>query len=615
MTQRAEPRAVYQERCRRLAAERDEAARRSRVASTLRLVAFLAAVGLGVLWEVRGGALAVAGTLVSAASFVGLVVWHGRVRRAERWYETLRTLNEEGLHRLDRAWAALPARPAPDPIGGHAYAEDADVFGTPALAQLLGPAGTPAGRRTLADWLLSPADVAEVAARQPAVAELAPLLDLRDEVAAHGRASGEVAAADIARFLEWAEDGSSGHVTPALRVFAWVVPACTVTLLAAHIAGWIDRAWWLLPVAVAAAVTFGAGRAMDRTLRRAFGREGMFTAYPELLAAVCSAPLHAPRLRRLQAALTADGLRADRLVHRLRQLMHLADIRQSGSLYVPIQLLTLWDVHVLAAVERWRRAAGPHVRGWLSAVGEFEALAALATLAHDEPEWCFPEITDGQEARLEASGLAHPMLPPGRVPNDVGIGPPGTFLLVTGSNMSGKSTLLRALATNVVLGLAGGPVCARALRMPVLSLQTSIRVTDSVVRGVSYFMAQLQRMKQVVQAAEAAAVGEVRVLFLLDEILQGTNSAERRIAATRVIRHLVDTGALGAVTTHDLELASEPALTDDLVAVHFTETVRGEGAGAVMSFDYRLRPGVATSTNALALLRMVGLDAAGARAD
>jgi DNA mismatch repair ATPase MutS len=201
------------------------------------------------------------------------------------------------------------------------------------------------------------------------------------------------------------------------------------------------------------------------------------------------------------------------------------------------------------------------------------------------------------------------MLPPAtRVDNDVAVGPPGTVLLVTGSNMSGKSTLLRAIGLNTVLALAGGPVCARALRMPVVDLRTSIHIEDSLVRGVSFFMAQLQRMKEIVSAADASSSSNgIRVLYLLDEILQGTNTAERRIAATRVIRHLIDRGAIGAVTTHDLEIATDPALIAAADPVHFTETVEGAGGGATMSFDYLLRPGVATSTNALKLMEIVGL--------
>jgi DNA mismatch repair ATPase MutS len=207
-----------------------------------------------------------------------------------------------------------------------------------------------------------------------------------------------------------------------------------------------------------------------------------------------------------------------------------------------------------------------------------------------------------------ARALGHPLIAEGRrVHNDVRVGPPGTFLLVTGSNMSGKSTLLRAIGVNTVLALAGAPVCARELDVPVVDLRTAIHVQDSLADGVSFFMAQLQRVKEIVAAADHARQSNVPVLYLLDEILQGTNTAERRIAATRVIRHLLDAGAIGAVTTHDLELADAPQLANTFEPVHLRETVTADGEGAALSFDYKLRPGIATSTNALRLMEIVGL--------
>ena len=245
-----------------------------------------------------------------------------------------------------------------------------------------------------------------------------------------------------------------------------------------------------------------------------------------------------------------------------------------------------------------------------------EALGALATLAHDQPDWVFAEVVapDGVDGSadgtvLDAAALGHPLIPDEkRVANDVRVGPPGTFLLVTGSNMSGKSTLLRALGLNVVLAQAGAPVCAARLRMPRLDVHTSIRVQDSLARGVSYFMAELERLKQIVDAAHRVRdEGSATLLFLLDEILHGTNTAERRIAATRVIRHLVDTGAIGAATTHDLELAEEPALAGAARLVHFSETFNDVDGASTLHFDYRLRDGLATSTNALALMKIVGL--------
>jgi hypothetical protein len=587
---------------------RDRAAARSRALSTARLLAFLLLIGAGVLREIRPSPWPAAAMALFAMAFVLLIARHQRVRREERWYETLRALNEQGLHRLARVWGALPVRTARADVDAHAYAADVDVFGTPALAQLLGPTSTPAGRATLEAWLLSAASAGTVRARQEAVRALAGAIDVRDAAAGHALASATVPPGDLESFLGWAESPEAVRHLPLLRALGFVVPAATLALIIAQAAGWIAGHYWILSVAVAAAVTFGPGRAIDRTLRRAFRREGMFTGYPELLATVAHAPVDAPLIGGLRARITTDGVAADRMMDRLGRLMHLADLRHSGSLYLPVQLLTLWDVHVMVAVERWRRGAGPHVRDWLDALGEFEALAALGTLAHDQPEWAFPEIATDGPVRIDAQALGHPMLPDATcVTNDVALGPPGTVLLITGSNMSGKSTLLRSLGTNTVLALAGAPVCARHMRLPVLSLHTSIRVADSVVQGVSYFMAQLQRMKQIVSAADAAGPRDTPVLYLLDEILQGTNTAERRIAATRVIRHLVDGGAIGAVTTHDLELADEPALRDALVPVHFTETVNEDGGQLRMSFDYRLRPGIATSTNALALMRMVGL--------
>jgi DNA mismatch repair ATPase MutS len=267
---------------------------------------------------------------------------------------------------------------------------------------------------------------------------------------------------------------------------------------------------------------------------------------------------------------------------------------------------------VAAALERWRRDAGVHVRGWLEALGEAESLAALGTLAHDNPEWCFPviaESSDAHDAVVEGEAVGHPLLPDGaRVSNDVTLGPPGSFLLITGSNMSGKSTLLRAVGTNVVLALAGAPVCAARFRTPLVDVRTSIRIQDSLERGISLFMAELQRLRAIVDAARSAPEGR-RVLYLLDEMLHGTNTAERQIAARIVIGHLLRAGAIGAVTTHDLSLASGGGLETAARPVHFSEQFERSDGQTVMTFDYRLRPGLATSANALALLDLVGLGA------
>jgi DNA mismatch repair ATPase MutS len=241
-------------------------------------------------------------------------------------------------------------------------------------------------------------------------------------------------------------------------------------------------------------------------------------------------------------------------------------------------------------------------------MAEAEALTALAGLAFDQPGWSFPEI-DEQADMLVAHGIGHPLLADDvRVTNDVDVGPTGTFLLVTGSNMSGKSTLLRSLGVNIVLAGAGSVVCATDLRLPPVRLWTSVRVQDSLERGISFFMAELQRLKQIVDAARDSQPDDPRLFYLLDEILQGTNTAERQIAARRIIRFLVDKGAIGAVSTHDLTLAEGPELTPAARPIHFSEIVSRDGEGPPMTFDYKIRPGLATTTNALRLMELIGFD-------
>jgi DNA mismatch repair ATPase MutS len=296
----------------------------------------------------------------------------------------------------------------------------------------------------------------------------------------------------------------------------------------------------------------------------------------------------------------------------LTMVSTLAGIRHSALMfifvYLPLQIALLYDFHVLNLIEKWQQKYGKYARDWFTALGEFEALSSLAALAYDYPAWALPRV-DQSECQYQASGIGHPLLPDdARVANDVQVGPAGAFLLVTGSNMSGKSTLLRTIGVNTVLAQAGAPVCARQLLMPPVMLATSMRIHDSLESGVSFYMAELMRLKSIVDmAAQFEKRSDRTLLYLLDEILQGTNSKERHIAVVRVLHHLLQHGAIGAVSTHDLELARSQPLTKACHAVHFRETLHDHDADQPMTFDYRLRPGVATTSNALKLLEIVGL--------
>ncbi|HZF11084.1 MAG TPA: DNA mismatch repair protein, partial [Thermoanaerobaculia bacterium] len=493
-------------------------------------------------------------------------------------------------------------------------ARDLNLFGRASLFHLLGTAHTPPGKAVLADWLLAPAAPEEIAERQAAVAELAPAIDLRQELEVRARPLERVRP-DLEPFFRWAEDRPwlTGWMIGLARVLTpWPFPALLLWL------GGILPFWpFLLLAGINLGLTRQLGRRIAETYDRISAREDDFQLYAGALTAVAERSFASPRLRRLVASLTAEGISAARALDLLHRRVVLSDVRHAALLHTPLQLLFLWDFHVLALLERWQRDFGARARGWLRSLGELEALAALGDLAHDEPEWTFPGVAPQETmspALIEARRLGHPLLAgTARVANDVTLGPPGTFLLVTGSNMSGKSTLLRAIGVNAVLAQAGGPVCATSLQLPPLALATSILIEDSLVDGVSFFMAELLRIRQVVDAADRtrAEKGEGRVcLYLLDEILRGTNTRERQIAVRRVLTHLLAQGALGAVSTHDLELALIPELAAACQPVHFRESFApgAEREGKpVMTFDYRLRPGVATTANALKLLDLVGL--------
>jgi MutS domain V len=597
---------AYRQRAAQHASERDAEKRRSTLISRLRLAAFLGGVAcLFFASRLEAGALYIL-AVVLFLGFGALVVKHARVEERVEWFEALRVVNERAIARIERRWEALPAAdpPASTDLSQHPYAIDLDLFGRASLFQLVGPAATALGRVALARWLLRPASRDVILARQHATGELIDPVEWRLELAAHGELARGSRQAEVDRLLDWAEGPSSFPRLRALRVATVGILVSFWVLLGLFIADVIDAAFFGIPLLIGIVLGFALSERIQTAFDRAGSGERSLERYASLLDQVAGRPFSSALLATLHARLLVGDKSAPVCMRRLNRILGCAELRRGAALlHAPIQALTQWDFFVLFALERWRRDAGPHVRDWLEALAEIDALAALAALRHDNPDWALPEIIDGRI--YAADGLGHPLLPATRrVANDVVVGPPGTILLVTGSNMSGKSTLLRAIGLNAVLAQAGACVCAVRLRMPCVDLQTSIRVQDSLELGLSYFMAALGRLKAVVDAAETTRESPV-LLYLLDEILQGTNSAERSIAVRAVARHLLDAGAIGAMTTHDLTLANEEPLKSAAHLVHFTETVDANGN---MSFDYRLRPGLATSRNALRLMQMIGID-------
>jgi len=603
------PAAVYQQRRDAFAAEEQRLARLSFRFSLLRGVLFFAFVACLAAILVHGGRIGWewwAGAAFWLVAFFAVLPPHDRIIQRQRRQEDLRKINEEGLLRLVRGWSALPLPSLPEPEDDERpIARDLSLFGRASVAHLLGTVHTPRGKATLSDWLAHPAMPEEIVKRQEAVAELAPEIDLRQEVEVGVRPM-EKSPPDLEPFLRWAEGEPWLLRRPRLVWLARLLAVATPAVLIAVIATLLPLRVFLLLATINLSLGYRLRKHTYAVFDRVEAREGEFQLYADAVERVAG-PLHsAAELQRIAGELTAGDQQAHlwmRLLHRRVELSH---VRHSSYLLIALQSLLCWDLHVLWLLERWQRDAGPRVRGWLAALGRFEALSALAGLRFEEPDWAFP-VVDRAADRFEARELGHPLIPAEqRVTNDVTVGPPGTVLLVTGSNMSGKSTLLRSIGVNAVLAQAGGPVCAASLRLPPVTLATSILVEDSLTEGISFFMAELQRVKRIVEEADRAdAEGRV-LLYLLDEVLRGTNSYERQVAVRRILLHLLRQGAIGAVSTHDLQIAEVEELKPALVPVHFRETLH-PGGDPPMTFDYRMWPGVATTTNALKLMELIGL--------
>jgi len=604
------PAEAYRQRRDTFAAEEARLTRISFRFSIFRGALFLAFVACLAVILVRGGRPGWewwAGAGFWLIAFLAILPWHERVVQRQRRQGELKRINEEGLLRLARDWSNLPLPSLPDPDDSERpIARDLNLFGRASLAHLLGTVHTPPGKATFTDWLLHPAPPEEIAQRQEAVAELAPEIDLRQQLEVSARPM-EQARLDVEPFLRWAEGEPWLLRRPALIwLFRFLSILAPIGLVGA-ILGLSPWSVFLFFVTVNISLGYLLAERTFGTFDRAEAREADFQLYAAALETIAGKSYKAGGLQRLTGEdLALAGEPAHRWMRLLHRRVELSDVRHSSYLHLLLHGLVLWDFHVLLLLEKWQRDAGPQVRRWLAALGRFESLATLAGLRFDQPDWTFPTVAKGED-RFAAREMGHPLISDDqRVTNDVELGPAGTFLLVTGSNMSGKSTLLRSIGVNAVLAQMGGPVCAAALRLPPVTLATSILVEDSLAEGVSFFMAELKRIQKIVEESDRAhAEGRV-LLYLLDEVLRGTNSYERQVAVRRVVLHLLRRGAIGAVSTHDLQLAEVEELKAVCIPVHFRETLH-PGGDPPMTFDYQMRPGVATTVNALKLMELVGL--------
>jgi hypothetical protein len=531
--------------------------------------------------------------------FIALMAIHQRVHAAVARLERAVKFYERGLRRLEDDWRGAGEKGERFADRSHPYSEDLDLFGEGSMFELLSTARTKAGEERLASWLLAPAPIPEILARQQSVDELRLRLDLREDVALLGD---EVSAgAHPEELVAWAGRAPvfTERQTPWLRLAALLIGLFS----AAAVVMWLGFGYRMTAMAalmIEATFLFLYRAQIARVVAEVErpGRELSLLA--EILGRLEQERFAAPMLVRLRNELDADGKAPSQQIARLSRLIQILDSLKN-QFFAPIAFVLLVPAQLALAIEHWRRHAGAKIPQWLDAVAEIEALSSLAGYAYEHPRDPFPELVES-EVLFDGESLGHPLIAESRsVRNDVRLGSEPRALIVSGSNMSGKSTLMRTVGTNVVLALAGAPVRATRARLSPLAIGASIHILDSLQTGASRFYAEITRLRQIVELTK----GDLPLLFLLDEILSGTNSHDRLIGAEAVVRGLVERGAIGIVTTHDLALTRiAETLSGRASNIHFEDHLEN----GRMIFDYKMQPGVVRRSNALELMRSVGLE-------
>ncbi len=583
----------------RLAARRElvERIRKlDRLVAHLRLVAGLSFVIL--LWLAAGRhVLSGWWAGLAFAAFLGLMAYHEKVLARGRRAVRSVAFYEAGVARIEDRWIGSGDSRSWLAPENHLYAADLDIFGKGSLFELLNTARTRSGAETLASWLCAPAEREEILRRQEAVDELRNNIDLREDLAILGADAAAAVHPEIIK--NWAalpvilESAAARMIAPVLSLITIV--ACVDYELSSH-SGWIALA--------AIAVQSAFGLYYQNRVRAVIAGVEQPGKDLEILSLVLARleqeQFTSARLRAIRESLETGGAPASSEIAHVELLIELLNYRLN-AVFALASSPFFFATQLCFAIESWRHRNAPAIGGWLNAVGEMEALCALAGYAYEHPDDPFPEIAE-TGPRFEAEAMRHPLLPASRcVPNSVRLDSGLRMVVVSGSNMSGKSTLLRTAGVNVLLALAGAPVRAQRIRLSPLQIGATIRVMDSLQAGTSRFYAEIQRMHDIMESTK----GPLPVLFLLDEILHGTNSHDRAIGAEAVLRGLIDRGAVGLVTTHDLALAKvADALAPQAANAHFEDHLEN----GKMVFDYQLRPGVVQKSNALELMRAVGLD-------
>lgn len=570
--------------------------------SNLRLLVIVIGIAMIVWFYSKQAYLNIVNSLiVTLITFVALIIVHGRIQQKVTKITALYQINDYGIKHLRGEWNGLCETGEEYIDDKHNYSLDLDIFGKHSLFGWMNHTHTPMGKEKLKNALIQPAKNRDnIIQRQKAVKELSSCMEWVHDFRAAGMIE-NLSNNDEKDLIRWSRDVDSYYVGNGLKWFVRLLPILTLMMFAlAYFVQSFPYIYGIILLGIEVTMSlFKFGSRHQRMTSIGNYRE-QIRVFEKMIKVIEEKEFESKLLKDLQKQMIYDGKEmASKQIKKLDGIMDMLSLRRM-QFYLLFNMITQWDYHCVIALENWKDKYGKYLEGWLDSLGEMEALISIATIAYEQPNWVMPTIVDNH--RISANDIGHPLIHArDRVCNNVTFGGRYTSLLVTGSNMSGKSTFLRTIGINLVLAYAGAPVCAKDFSCPIMDIYTSMRVKDDIDNKISSFYAELLRIKKIIRATNEGK----KVFYLLDEIFKGTNSRDRHMGAKTLIKKLSEDQTLGLVSTHDLELADLSLGSNSRIKnYHFQEYYKDDK----IYFDYKLYTGVSNTFNAVYLMKQIGID-------
>lgn len=564
----------------------------------LRLLTFAIGLGMTIYTYILKSYIISGGIFILAAAiFVYLLFVHSNAAEERKGAISLRDINDKSLKRIDDEWRSFEDDGSEFKDENHRFSGDLDIFGKGSLFQWINTTCTYIGRRIFKDRLINHENsVEDIVKIQQAVKEMAFELDFRQKYNAAAMDTGSENPEDL---FKWGEEMEKFYLRSELSVVTKILPVVTILIIIlSFTTKFINPNWRSIAICIQILILIPGRNGRGRELNTIYEYKDSIKVYRGMLQLLEQKNFESVLLNEYKERLKSDkGISAAEVIDKLSNICDMV-LERKNIYFVIVDILLLWDYHCMIELTKWKSEYGKSIHTWLTIIGEFEALASISNIAYEHEDWAKPEFKEG--TIVEAEEIAHPLLEKSRISNNVVIKRPANILLITGSNMSGKSTFLRTIGINLILAYIGAPVCARKFSCSVLKVYTCMRISDNLEKSISSFYAEILRIKMIVGASKR---GE-KVFFLLDEIFKGTNSSDRHLGAKILIKQLGDEGASGIVSTHDLELGDLEKEYSRIKNYHFQEYYENNE----LKFDYKLRRGVSTTRNALYLIKLAGID-------